>query len=86
MTVFELIEQLQKLDPTSQVILQKDSEGNGYSPLSGVDGDAIYVPENTWSGEVYGTEYTADDHGMDSADWTELLLKTPKCVVLFPVN
>jgi hypothetical protein len=33
MTVAELIEVLQGLDPDRKVILQKDAEGNGFSPF-----------------------------------------------------
>lgn len=35
MTVLELIQKLQKEDPTRLVVCQKDPEGNGYSPLEG---------------------------------------------------
>lgn len=38
-TVGDLIEQLQTMDKNLVVILQKDAEGNGYSPLAGVDGE-----------------------------------------------
>jgi hypothetical protein len=51
-TVGELIIELQKLDPNKVVILQKDSEGNGYSPMAEVDDNALYAPDTTYSGEV----------------------------------
>lgn len=85
MKVKELIEELKLLDPESEVILQKDSEGNGYSPLEGVDGDAVYIPENTWSGDVYSTNWSADDADMEEDEWQEILAK-PRCVILHPVN
>lgn len=34
MTVKELITELQKLDPNRIVIMSKDAEGNGFSPLA----------------------------------------------------
>ena len=37
MNVSELIEYLLGFDPETEVILQRDSEGNGFSPLAGVD-------------------------------------------------
>ena len=80
----ELIEILQTLDAESEVILQKDSEGNQYSPLEGVEGNAIYVPEASWNGEVYSFHSTADDNCLD--DKWEKLKNGPKCVVLYPVN
>ena len=49
MKVSELIEILQKHDPDREVILQKDPEGNGYSPLCKANTGA-YVPETTWMG------------------------------------
>lgn len=33
------------------MVCQKDSEGNGYSTLSGVDFNVMYLAENAWSGE-----------------------------------
>lgn len=87
MTVRELIEALEKEDGDKVVILQKDAEGNGYSPLWGVDGFCMYRPYNTYSGEVgipsldthhrnYG--YTEEDVYADEGD--------EAAVVLFPVN
>ena len=53
MTVREVIEELSKCDPDYVVIMSKDAEGNGYSPLSDVVGDNnVYVPECDWSGEL----------------------------------
>lgn len=85
MKVKELIEQLQELDPEMECIMQKDSEGNGYSPLAGADPDGIYVADSTWSGEVYDSTWTAEDADMDEDLW-EAMLKKPRCLVLFPVN
>jgi|AntDeeMinimDraft_6_1070357.scaffolds.fasta_scaffold03362_3 hypothetical protein len=51
MKVSELIEVLQGLDPEREVILQRDPEGNGFSPF-GDWYEALYRAESTWSGEV----------------------------------
>ena len=78
MKVKELIEALSQFDGDTLVVLQKDSEGNGYSPLAGADDEALYLPENTWSGEVYSEQ-----------DIEELELEDEPvvpCVVLFPMN
>lgn len=85
MKVKDLIQELTSLDPEMQVIIQKDSEGNGYSPLAGVDSNAIYEAETTWFGEVYDSRWSADDACMGLDEWQEILSK-PRCVVLFPVN
>jgi hypothetical protein len=83
--VKQLIKLLSSFDPNADVILQKDSEGNGYSPLSGADHDAVYVADETWSGSVYSTSWTAGDACMDEDEWARLM-KRKRCVVLFPVN
>lgn len=85
MKVKALMKLLESFDPESQVILQKDAEGNGYSPLAGADHDAVYVAETTWSGDVYSTGWTADDACMEPDEFKKLM-KRKRCVVLFPVN
>jgi hypothetical protein len=85
MKVRELMDSLAELDENAEVILQKDAEGNGYSPLYAVDGDAVYLSNSTWSGDVYSTNWTADDADMDDEEWDEIL-KNPRCVVLAPIN
>ncbi len=85
MKVKQLIEILSAFDPESKVILQKDGEGNGYSPLAGADNNAVYIPRTTWWGEVYHTTWDAYDAGMTEEEWSEILQR-PRCVVLFPVN
>lgn len=85
MKVKELIEQLNSMDPEAEIILQKDGEGSGYSPLSGADHNAVYIPGCTWAGDVYSTEWTADVAGKTDGEW-EVIKAMPKCVVLFPVN
>ena len=43
-----------------QVVLQKDAEGNGYSPLTELY-TAAYKAESTWSGEVGLEELMPED-------------------------
>ncbi len=83
--VKEVLEALSKADPEAEAILQKDSEGNGYSPLCGIDLKAVYIPDNTWSGMVYPTRSSAEQRGMTKEEWEAIMAK-PRCVVLFPVN
>lgn len=86
MTVKELIEELQSLPAEAEVILQKDSEGNGYSPCAGVDGPVRYKPESTWSGQAYDDddrEYLVEEEEELTAEEWEALQRV---VVLFPVN
>jgi hypothetical protein len=71
--------------PNMEVILQKDGEGNGYSPCAGAD-TAIYVADSTYSGEVYDLGASADDNGMDTNKWEAMKLRVPTAMILFPVN
>lgn len=85
MNVAELKKAIADLPDEAQVILQKDAEGNGFSPLEGADPDAVYVPDSTWSGEVYDPNWSADDACLDVVEW-ERLKARPRCLVLYPVN
>jgi len=85
MTVKELLKELEDTDPETEVILQKDGEGNGYSPLAGVDIDTVYIPDSTWSGDIYPMEWSCEEACMDEDEWDEIKDRT-KCVLLYPVN
>lgn len=85
MKVQELIDLLLTFGGDAEVIMQKDAEGNGYSPLEGVDGECVYVPDSSYSGTVYATTWSAKDADMDEGDWEDFRQR-PRCVVLYPVN
>lgn len=85
MTVKELKEEIANFSDDMEVILQKDAEGNGYSPLWEVDPDAVYIPETTWYGHVYSMDWTADDADMEDEEWEEIK-KKPRALILHPVN
>lgn len=51
MTVSQLIEQLQKLDPNFEVVMSSDAEGNNYSPLADIAA-ARYIASTSWYGEI----------------------------------
>jgi hypothetical protein len=76
--------------PDVVVIVQKDAEGNDYSPLKGADNEAWYAAESTWSGIVYGQApnfppgVDADEEDFEDEDETPA--DAVPCVVLFPVN
>lgn len=57
MTLDELRAALDALDLPGDtlVVLAKDSEGNGFSPLDEA-AHAMYLADTTWSGEHYMTE------------------------------
>ncbi len=76
MTVNELIIKLQEIDNKNRVIiLQKDGEGNGYSPLSDC-WNGIYVADNTWSGEAWEEE-EIEENEIENGE---------KAIFLTPIN
>ena len=85
MNVKELREAIKDLPNDMEVILQKDSEGNGYSPLYAADSNAVYIPENDYSGGVYSMDWSADDACMDESEWLKLQ-KKPRALILAPTN
>lgn len=75
MTVRELIEFLKTKPQEFNVILSKDAEGNGYSPLADLS-EEMYEPISTWSGNVVCEEDIQDE------DFEFQL----NAIVLHPVN
>lgn len=55
MTVQELYDEIKGLHPSTIVILAKDAEGNGFSPLDGAE-KGKYFAETPWSGDFYGED------------------------------
>lgn len=85
MKIIDLKKIIEHLPDDMEIIIQKDSEGNGFSPLSEVDDNCIYIPDSTLSGDVYSKEFSADDMLMSEERWEELK-KKPSVCVLVPVN
>lgn len=85
MRVDELIELLKECPQDAELIIQKDSEGNGYSPLCGLDEECIYVADSSYSGEIYSTILTADEADLEQEEWDELL-RGKRSIVLYPIN
>jgi hypothetical protein len=89
MTVRDLIAILSPMNPDALVVLQKDAEGNGYSPLrdDGAYDDSVYIADSTWSGEVKYAELTdeLEEAGYSEEDCAEPGEGVP-CVVLVPIN
>lgn len=62
MTAKKLIERLSTVPPDTPVVMSKDGEGNGFSPLAEADTAARYVEETTWAGDVlHPDDYDAYD-------------------------
>jgi hypothetical protein len=81
MKVRTLIKQLEKLkNKDADIILQKDPEGNGYSPIEGADHLAVYTKDY----DVYDTRWTHEGACMEEDEWKEFKKTQKPCVVLFP--
>jgi len=86
MNVGELKKILANLPDDKVVVLAKDAEGNGYSPLSNY-WNGHYVPETTWYGEVWSE---ADEREWDGDIPEDAEVAPPveavEALVLWPVN
>lgn len=71
---------LDGLDDDLLVVMSKDGEGNGYSPLSEVDLLHRYLAETTWMGEIFNPEAEDDEDELYEVEDGE------RCVVLWPTN
>jgi hypothetical protein len=87
MKVKDLIEQLKDVDPDRTVIMSKDAEGNGYSPLYNMS-EEIYCPDSTYSGEVYIEKLTDELRklGYTDEDLAPEDDRNLKALVLGPTN
>jgi len=84
MTVRELIEGLLTEDPDRVVVMAKDGEGNGYSPLSSWWTGA-YVAETTWYGEV-GLETLTEEDQRRGYSEKDVKVGGMPALILSPVN
>ena len=86
MKVSELVALLQKEDQDDLVIMSKDGEGNGFSPLSDIN-KCQYLADSTWSGETSLRELTPElrKDGYSEED----VLDDPdavQAITLWPIN
>lgn len=86
MNIKELKEAIKELPDDMEVILEKDSEGNGFSPLAEIDTDIIYLANSSYSGEVRDTRWSTEDSGYESEEEWEEMKRKPRCCLLSPIN
>ena len=86
MTLAELRAQLDALNlpDDTPVILAKDAEGNGFSPLVEAD-PGMYAADTTWSGEHYLTEEQRLAKEQPD-DWFQAPDDAVPAVFLWPTN
>lgn len=85
MTLAELRAQLAALNlpDDTPVILARDIEGNGYSPLHEIDGDLLYDAESPYSGQIYATP---EMRAAEPDQWDEAPASAVPAVFLWPTN
>ena len=82
-TIGDLVAELLKLDQSLPIVMSRDAEGNGYSPLSAWD-VATYYPD-VWNDGSLSTYSGAVDHPDDEpGEWKGRV--GVKALVLWPVN
>jgi hypothetical protein len=88
MTVGDLRAALADVSDDTLVVLSKDGEGNGFSPLADADTDSMYVPHTTWSGETKLKTLTPElqAQGFAVEDTAFGFSEAVEAVVLWPVN
>jgi hypothetical protein len=87
MTLAELrtaLAALNHLPDDTLVVLAKDAEGNGFSPLVETE-HAMYLAETTWSGEHYMTEEQRQAKD-DPDEYSEAPDDAVPAVFLWPTN
>lgn len=83
MKVGELKKAIEGLSDDTEVLLQKDCEGNGYSPLEWVDKDVV-VERDEYEYVVYHPEWSADDCCLEEDVWRDLKKTEGQFIVLAP--
>jgi hypothetical protein len=84
MKVKELIERLKTLDPEAKVICQRDSEGNGYSPLHGY-WQGAYKARTEWWGDA-GLETLTEGNLKAGFTQEDVIEDGVRAVFLIPIN
>lgn len=88
-TVADLIEGLRQLPQDAMVVMSRDAEGNGFSPIAVESGGAVdfstgrYEAESTWSGEFHADRGPDDDDDPDGWGPSEAAVSA---VCLWPTN
>lgn len=84
MNVSDLRAALADLPDDMPVVMAKDAEGNGYSPLAKADDVAMYAATCTWAGDRYLTPQAHAE--ADPGEWDEAPESAVRALFLWPVN
>lgn len=82
LTVKDLKGIIANLPDDMQVVVQRDSEGNGYNPAYSADPNCIWDQHEE---EILSTNYTGEQNGVyDPEDWEKMLKESPRVLVIAP--
>lgn len=84
LTVADLQAALSTLPSDMPVVIAKDAEGNGYSPLTEAE-PAMYLADSTWSGEHYMTDEQRQTAG-EADDYSPAPATAVPALFLWPTN
>lgn len=87
LTLGELRKQLAELEhlpDSTPLVMAKDAEGNGFSPLNDLE-EGMYLALTTWSGEHYLTEQQRQSKDCPD-DYDEAPEEAVHAIFLWPVN
>ena len=83
MNVRELKIILERYDDDTLVVLSRDEEGNGFSPLEDCE-QGLYVPQPTDGYNEHGEVYSPDERNIAEKDAQTNKTKVSKAMILFP--
>jgi hypothetical protein len=81
LNVKRLKEILSTLPDDMEVVVQRDSEGNGYNTAYHADPNCIWNKDHE---DVFSTGYSHEDVCMSETEWQELLKDSPRILVIAP--
>lgn len=81
LTVRDLKEIICGLPDDMQVVVQRDSEGNGYNSAYAADPNCIWDQHGE---EILSTNYTAEQNCIEPEDWEKMLKESPRVLVIAP--
>ena len=82
MTVKELIEQLQHEDPDRLVVMSRDGEGNGFSPLHSISPYAYQADD--WPGKIGMEELTPEARQAGYSE-DDIITNGQRALVFWPI-
>lgn len=81
LTVGELKEIIANLPNDMEVVIQRDSEGNGYETAYAADPDCIW---DLYKENILSTDLAAAENCMEEDEWEKLKAENPRVLVIAP--